>query len=111
VELERHNEGDYDMYDPYYEQPTRHHSPLRAWESGGIKPFSRDLRMVIWPPNFMSLAIDKYDGSNNPVECLEVYQLTIEVAGGDSYVMANYLPIFLLSSTGTWLMGLPTGSV
>jgi hypothetical protein len=40
--------------------------------------------------NFKLSGIEKYDGFTNPVEWLEVYQLTIEVAGGDSYVMANY---------------------
>jgi hypothetical protein len=40
-----------------------------------------------------------------------VYQLTIETVGGDSYVMANYLPVCLSSSARTWLLGLPAGSV
>jgi hypothetical protein len=82
VEQERRNERDYDMYDPYYDQPTGHRSPARTRNSGGIKPFSRDLRKVIWPPNFKPSAIDKYDGSTNPVEWLEVYHLAIVVAGG-----------------------------
>jgi hypothetical protein len=55
--------------------------------------------------------IDKYDGSTNPVEWLEVYQLAIDAAGGDSYVMAYYLPIRISSSARTWLMGLSTGSI
>jgi hypothetical protein len=42
---------------------------------------------------------------------LEVYQLTIVAAGGDSYVMKNYLPIYLSSLAGTWLLGLPSGYV
>jgi hypothetical protein len=52
-----------------------------------------------------------YDGSTNPSEWLEVYQLAIEAAGGDSYVMMNYLPVFLSTSAGTWLLRLPMGSV
>jgi hypothetical protein len=40
-----------------------------------------------------------------------VYQLTIEDAGGDSNIMANYLSVYLSSSTGTWLLDLPVGSV
>jgi hypothetical protein len=61
--------------------------------------------------NFKPSGIDKYNGSTNPIEWLEVYQLAIEAVGGDSYVMANYLPICLSSSARTWLMGLPTGSI
>jgi hypothetical protein len=68
AEQERWNERDYDMYDPYYDQPARHRSSPRARDSHGIKLFSRDLRKVIWLPNFKPSAIDKYDGSTNPTE-------------------------------------------
>jgi hypothetical protein len=67
--------------------------------------------MVRWPLNFKSLGMEKYDGSINPVKWLEVYQLTIKATVGDSYVMANYLPICLSSSAMTRLLGLPTGLV
>jgi hypothetical protein len=50
------------------------------------------------------------DGSTNPAEWLEVYQLTIEAIVRDSYVMANHLPIFLSLLARIWLMP-PTGSV
>jgi hypothetical protein len=73
--------------------------------------FFHDLKRVCWPLNFKPLGIEKYDGSTNPAEWLEVYQVTIEATGGDSYVMANYLPVCLLSSARTWLLGLPVGSV
>jgi hypothetical protein len=74
---------------------------------------------VRWPLNFKTLGIEKYDGSTNPAEWLEVYQRAIEAARGDSYIMANYdsyimanyLPVCLSSSTRSWLLGLPTGSV
>jgi hypothetical protein len=95
VEQERCNERYYDMYRPYYDQPTRHHSPTRTRDLGGIKPFSHDLRKVIWPSDLKPSVIDKYGGSTNPDQWLEVYQLAIEAVGGDSYVMANYLPIVL----------------
>jgi hypothetical protein len=66
---------------------------------------------VRWPLNFKPSGINNYDGSTNLVEWLKVYQLTIEAAGGDSYIMENYLPICLSSSARTWLMGLPTRSI
>jgi hypothetical protein len=82
-----------------------------AMKGGGIKPLSRDLKRVRWPLNFKLLGIKKYDGFTNSAEWLKVYQHTIEAPRGDSYIMANYLPICLSSSARTWLMGLPTGSV
>jgi hypothetical protein len=104
---ERHHERDYDYHGPYYDKSHRHHSLTRGHSKVGIKPFSHEVRRVRWPLNF----IEKYDGSTNPAEWLEVYQLATEAAGGDSYVMANYLPICLSSSARSWLMGLPIGSV
>jgi hypothetical protein len=69
------------------------------------------MKRVCWPLNLKPLGIEKYDGSTNPAEWLEVYQLTIETADGDSYIMANYLPVYLSSSVRTWLLRLPVGSV
>jgi hypothetical protein len=69
------------------------------------------LKRVRWPWNFKPSRIEKYDGSTNPPEWLEVYQLTIEAASGDSYVMANNIPVCLSSSARAWLLGCPTGSV
>jgi hypothetical protein len=66
-----------------------------------INPFPHDLKRVCWPLNFKLLGIEKYDGSTNPTKWLEVYQLTIEAVGGDSYVMANYLSICLSSLAKT----------
>jgi hypothetical protein len=47
--------------------------------------------------NFKPSGIEKYDGSTNPAEWVEVYQLAIEAVGGDSYVMMNYMSICLSS--------------
>jgi hypothetical protein len=69
------------------------------------------LKSVHWPLNFIPSGIEKYDGSTNPVEWLEVYQLAIEAVGGDAYVMANYLPVCLSSSARSWLLELPAESV
>jgi hypothetical protein len=38
-----------------------------------VKAFSQDLMRVRWPPNFKRSGIEKYDGSTNLVEWLEVY--------------------------------------
>jgi hypothetical protein len=69
------------------------------------------MKRVPWPLNIKPSGIEMYDGPTNPVEWLEVYQLTIEAADGDSYVMANYLPFCLSSSTKMWLLRIPMGSI
>jgi hypothetical protein len=84
--------------------------PKGGYNAGGVKAFTHDLKMVRWPRNIEPSRMEKYDGSTNSAEWLEVYQLTIEAASRDSYVLANYLPVCLSSSTRTWLLGLPAGS-
>jgi hypothetical protein len=110
-ECECRNERDYDLHGPYYDQPARCHFLARGQNARGIKPFSHDLRKVVWPPNFKPSTIDKYDVSTSPIKWFEVYQLAIEATRGDSYIMANYLPICLSSLAMTWLMGPSTMSV
>jgi hypothetical protein len=69
------------------------------------------LKWVRWPVNIKQSGNEKYDGSTNPSEWLEVYQLTIEAIGGDSYLMANDLPVCLSTSIRTWRLELHAGSV
>jgi hypothetical protein len=40
------------------------------------------LRMVVWPPKFRPHLLEKYDGTVNPVEFLEIYSTSILAAGG-----------------------------
>jgi hypothetical protein len=49
------------------------------------------VRQVIWSEKFKAGHIDKYDGSSNPEEFIQVYHTVIEVAGGDDRVKVNYL--------------------
>jgi hypothetical protein len=53
------------------------------------------LKDVRWPDKFKTEHIDKYDGSSNPEEFIQIYQTVIETAGGDDRVKANYLPTIL----------------
>jgi hypothetical protein len=50
---------------------------------------------VLQPEKFKTEHIDKYDGSSNPKELIQVYQTVIEAVGGDEQVKANYLPTAL----------------
>jgi hypothetical protein len=101
LDQEPREERDYDYYGPYYDQPHQQCSPVGGHNAGEVKAFSHDLKRVHWPLNFRPSGIEKYDGSTNPAKWLEVDQLTIEAVGGDSYIMANYLPVCLSSSART----------
>jgi hypothetical protein len=69
------------------------------------------LRMVVWPRKFWPHLSEKYDGSVNPAEFLQIYCTSILAAGGDEVIMANYFPVALTSMAQSWLMNLPEGSL
>jgi hypothetical protein len=41
------------------------------------------LRMVVWPHKFWPHLPEKYDGTVNPAEFLQIYATSILAAGGD----------------------------
>jgi hypothetical protein len=49
---------------------------------------------------------EKYDGTSNPSEFLQVYVTTITAAGGNTAVMASYFHGALTRPAQTWLMNL-----
>jgi hypothetical protein len=79
--------------------------------SGGFCALVAPLRDVRWPDKFKIEHIDKYDGSNNPKEFVQVYQTVIEAVGGDDQVKANYLPTALTDTARSWLINLLEGSI
>jgi hypothetical protein len=65
------------------------------------------LCMVVWPRKFRPHLLEKYDGSVNPAEFLQIYATSILTAGANEAVMANYFPVALTSTARSWLMNLP----
>jgi hypothetical protein len=55
--------------------------------------------------------LEKYDGSVNPTEFLQIYSTSILVAGENEAMMANYFLVALTDTTRSWLMNLPEGSL
>lgn len=53
------------------------------------------LRAVAWPSKFRPHLPEKYDGTTNPSEFLQVYVTTITAAGGNDAVMASYFHVAL----------------
>jgi hypothetical protein len=70
-----------------------------------------DLRAMVWPYKFRPHLPEKYDGSTNPSEFLQVYITAITVAGGNDAVMASYFHVALTGLARTWLMNLTPGSI
>nr|AAO38507.1 putative GAG-POL precursor [Oryza sativa Japonica Group] len=98
--------------------PTGDRHPRRTYDrrqptapSAGCRAFSRSLRDVRWPERFRPGAIEKYDGSTNPEEFLQVYSTVLYAAGADDSALVNYLPTALKGSARSWLMHLPPYSI
>jgi hypothetical protein len=66
---------------------------------------------VTWPYKFRPHLPEKYDGTSNPSEFLQVYVTAITAAGGDTAVMATYFHVALSGPARTWLMNLTPGSI
>jgi hypothetical protein len=71
----------------------------------GCAALADHLRAASWPPKFCPHLPEKYDGTSNPSEFLQVYVTAITAAGGNIAVMATYFHVAL------WLMNLAPGSI
>ncbi|GJN40613.1 hypothetical protein PR202_gb29857 [Eleusine coracana subsp. coracana] len=60
---------------------------------------------------FKPVPIEKYDGQTNPREWLQLYSTAIRSTGGDSYIMANYLPVCQDPAVRIWLTSLSEESI
>ena len=54
--------------------------------------FHPKLRSVAWLGKFKPDPPPRYDGTPDPAEFLQLYELSIEAANGDEKVMANWFP-------------------
>jgi hypothetical protein len=72
----------------------------------GCTALADHLHTATWPSKFRSHLPEKYDGTSNPLEFLQVYVTAITAAGGDTAVMATYFHVALSGPARTWLMNL-----
>jgi hypothetical protein len=77
----------------------------------GYAALADHLRVATWPSKFWPHLPEKYDGTSNPSEFLQVYVTAITAAGGDTAVMATYFHVALSGLARTWLMNLTPGSI
>jgi hypothetical protein len=77
----------------------------------GCAALADHLHAASWPPKFRPHLPEKYDGTSNPSEFLQVYVTAITAAGGNTAVMATYFHGALSRPARTWLMNLTPGLV
>jgi hypothetical protein len=85
-----------------------------------MSPHQGGAHFVLWPHSLKQVVglekfkpglIDKYDGSSNSEEFIQVYHMVIETAGGNDQLKTNYLPTALSSVARSWFINLPEGSI
>ena len=79
--------------------------------TAGCRAFTTELRSVAWPGKFKPDLPPCYDGTADPAEFLQLYELGIEAANGDEKVMANWFPMALKDGARTWLLNLAPGTI
>jgi hypothetical protein len=77
----------------------------------GCAALADHLRATSWPPMFRPHLPEKYDGTTNPSEFLQVYVTAITAADGNTAVMTTYFHVALFGPARTWLMNLTPGSI
>ena len=71
----------------------------------------RALQTLQWPRGFKITGVEPYKGRMNPTQWLQAYATAVRTAGGDTSVMANYLPVMLTPTAMNWLMSLALDSI
>ena len=51
--------------------------------TAGCRAFTPELRGVVWPGKFKPDLPPRYDGTPDPAEFLQLYELSIEAANGN----------------------------
>ena len=63
--------------------------------AAGCRAFTTELRSVACPGKFKPDLPPRYDGTADPAEFLQLYELGIEATNGDEKVMRNWFPMAL----------------
>ncbi|WVZ96598.1 hypothetical protein U9M48_042214 [Paspalum notatum var. saurae] len=85
--------------------------PLELDFGAGCQALAPHVRRVPWPTKFRPHLPEKFDGTVDPQEFLQIYSTAIIAAGGTNDVMANYFHVALTEADRTWLLNLLEGSV
>jgi hypothetical protein len=101
--------GGYDSHHKIEEIRCKRTSEAR--DSDGYPAFSARLCDLLLLEKFKPLGTTKYDGKQDPVQCLRCYALSIENAGGNNDTKCLNYPFCLDQAPLTWLESLDKNSI
>ena len=79
--------------------------------TAGCRAFTTELHNIVFLSKFKPDLPPRYDGTADPAEFLQLYELSIEVANDNKKIMENWFPMALKDGTLSWLLNLTEGSV
>lgn len=79
--------------------------------TAGCRAFTSGPRSVVWLGKFKLDLSPRYDGTPDPAEFLQLYELSIKAANDDGKDMANWFPMALKDGARSRLLNLPPGSI
>ena len=79
--------------------------------TAGCRAFTPELHNVVWPSKFKPDLPPCYDGTADPAEFLQLYNLSIDAANSNEKIMANWFPMALKDGARSWLLNLTEGLV
>ena len=79
--------------------------------TAGCRTLTPKLRGVAWPGKFKPDLPPRYDGTADPAEFLQLYELGIVAANVDEKVMVNWFPMALKDGARTCLLSLTPGTI
>ena len=93
-------------------QEQAQHQQKAPVATAGCHALTPELRGIAWPRKFKPDMPPRYDGTADPAEFLQLYELCIEAANGDERVMASWLLMALKDGARTWLLAQsPPGTI
>jgi hypothetical protein len=91
--IEGHNlDQDFAVVAPQTPMGTRSQAGVPL-DGVGCAALADHLRAASWPPKFRPHLPEKYDGTSNPSEFLQMYVTAIKAAGGNTAVMVTYFHV------------------
>ena len=79
--------------------------------TAGCRAFTAELRSLAWPGKFKPDLPPRYNGTADPAEFLQLYEMGIEAANGDEKVMENWFPMALKDDARTRLLNPAPGTI
>ena len=79
--------------------------------TAGCRAFTTEVHSIVRLSKFKPDLPPRYDGTTDPAEFLQLYEVSIEAANADEKIMANWFLMALKDGVRSWILNLLEGSI